>query len=191
MILNDVHITNTVSMEKMIIPFIDDLIRGSKISYGLSSFGYDVRLSSNVVLVKKEPKDFVIDPKKMNGDDITSPLQVFMNGDGDEYVLLPPKSYALGHTVETFNIPRDISVIALGKSTYARAGLVINTTPIEAGFKGQVVIEMFNATDNMMQVYVNEGISQFIFLEGEACSNSYADRNGKYQGQSGITLGKV
>lgn len=160
------------------------------ISYGLSSYGYDVRLASDFKVFSNIHSS-VVDPKKID-DKCLIDATIRKSNDGSEYVLIPPNSYLLGHTVEYFRIPRDILVVALGKSTYARAGCIINVTPIEPGFEGQVVIEISNSTPSPMKVYANEGIAQFIFLKGnEECMVSYGDRAGKYQGQRGITLGKV
>lgn len=190
MILNDKQIRFFIdNVGDMITPFNEKLVDAGKLSYGLGSFGYDVTLDECVYILRCMDEENEIDPKRMSKGD-TELLPVFIEGD-DKYVLIPPKSYFLGNTKETFNIPRDVSVLAVGKSTYARAGLVINTTPIEAGFSGTVVIEGYNCTDSFMRVYVNEGISQFLFFEGEECGVSYNDRDGKYQNQTGVVLGKV
>lgn len=153
------------------------------ISFGLSSFGYDVRLDRKFKIFTNI-NSALIDP--LNFDE-----KCLVDFEGD-YVIVPPNSYVLGNTVESFNIPNDIQVICVGKSTYARAGVIINVTPIEAGFSGQVVIEISNSTPLPVKVYANMGIAQFLFLQGDSpCEVSYADRNGKYQNQTGITLPKV
>jgi dCTP deaminase len=152
------------------------------ISYGTSSFGYDVRLGSKFKIFTNV-NSAIIDPLNM-------PDTAYVDFEGDICVI-PPNSYVLGHTLETFEIPRDVTAICVGKSTYARAGCGINVTPIEAGFKGQVVIEISNLTPLPMKVYANMGIAQFLFFRGLPCEVSYGDRAGKYQGQTGITTAKV
>jgi dCTP deaminase len=153
------------------------------ISYGSSSFGYDVRLDRKFKIFSNL-KSALIDPLNMQDD-------CYVDHEGD-FCIIPPNSYILGHTPETFNIPRNVSVICVGKSTYARAGAIVNVTPIEAGFQGQVVIEISNSTPLPLKVYAGMGISQFIFFESdEECEVSYADRKGKYQGQSGIQTALV
>ena len=173
----------------MIIPFEDRQIRerrGNKcISYGLSSHGYDVRLHNDVKIFSNLAAT-LIDPKSFVPGETLTTAAVHLDSNG-QYFVLPPHSYALGCTIETFNIPRDIMVVCVGKSTYARCGIHVNVTPIEAGFKGQVVIEISNATPLPAKIYLNEGIAQFLFFRGEPCDTSYADRSGKYQGQTGVT----
>ena len=167
------------------------------ISKGVTSFGYDVTLSDvalklfSNVHATMGGKTAVINPKKIDLDMFVSP-EIFSCPEFGRYVQMPPHSYMLGYTVETFNIPRNILVACLGKSTYARAGIVINVTPIEPEFEGQVVIEIFNGTSLPAMIFVNEGIAQFIFLESdENCEVSYKDRGGKYQGQRGLTHARV
>jgi dCTP deaminase len=157
----------------------DEVYNAKKIiSFGVSSFGYDVRLSDKFKIFTNV-NSAIIDP--LNMDDAC-----YVDHKGP-YCIIPPNSYILGHTIEAFDIPRDVMVICLGKSTYARAGAIVNVTPIEAGFKGQVVIEISNATPLPMKVYANQGIAQFMFFESdEPCEVSYADREGKYQNQTGI-----
>jgi len=112
--------------------------------------------------------------------------------DGSQFYLLPPHHYGLGVTVETFKMPRNVTGVALGKSTYARAGLLVNTTPLEAGWTGRLVVEIANLANLPLRVYVNEGIGQILFFESdEDCDVSYSDRGGKYQGQTGLTFAKV
>jgi len=181
--------------EPMISDFKTECIRetseGAKVlSYGLSSFGYDVRVSDKFRLFTNA-NGGIIDPKN-GGEDCLVDAKVHTDAQGCEYVILPPNSYVLGVTPEYFKIPRNVMVICVGKSTYARAGAIVNVTPIEPGFHGNVVIEISNSTSLPMKVYVNEGIAQFIFFRGNKdCKTSYADRKGKYQGQTGLTLGKV
>lgn len=178
----------------MISDFSPELIReidGRKIiSKGLTSFGYDVSLREDFKLFTNANAG-LIDPKK-GGEDCLVDANVYEDELGAKYVILPPNSYILGATHEYFTIPRDVMVVCVGKSTYARAGAIVNTTPIEPGFEGNVVIEIANATSSPMKIYIGEGISQFIFFRGNrACQTSYGDRGGKYQGQTGVTLGKV
>jgi dCTP deaminase len=158
------------------------------ISYGTSSMGYDVRLAEEFRIFSNV-NSAIIDPKKF--DERCLLLGELREDDGGKYVILPPNSYLLGHTIEYMRIPRDIMVIAIGKSTYARAGAIVNVTPIEPGFEGTVVIEVSNSTPLPLKVYANEGIAQFVFFRGEACETSYGDRGGKYQGQQGIVLPKT
>lgn len=150
------------------------------VSFGLSSYGYDVRLANRFKLFTNTNSS-VVDPLEVDD-------RCFVEVEGDS-VLIPPNSYLLGHTPEYFRIPRDVQVVCVGKSTYARCGAIVNVTPIEPGFEGQVVIEISNATPLPVRVYANQGIAQFLFFQGtEPCVVSYADRGGKYQGQTGIQL---
>ena len=183
------QVTRLVESNKpMIVPFVGESIKvdkdGKRItSYGLSSYGYDVRLAPIFKVFSNASGD-VIDPLNMSGD-------YYRDVEGDS-VVLPPNSYLLGHTIEHFNIPENVMTICLGKSTWARAGVIVNVTPIEAGFEGQVVIEIANSTPLPIRIHANMGIAQFMFFLGEQpCEISYAKRNGKYQGQSGITVAKV
>ena len=160
------------------------------ISKGLTSFGYDVSLDRNFKLFTNI-NSAIVDPKRLDERCLVD-ADIRQDNDGAEYVILPPNSYILGNTVEYFKMPRDVLAICMGKSTYARAGAIVNVTPIEPGFEGSVVIEISNATNLPLKIYVNEGISQFIFLRGSGpCRVSYADRGGKYQGQTGVTLPTV
>jgi dCTP deaminase len=178
----------------MISPFLEKNISSNGntriLSAGVSSCGYDVRLAEKFqVFSNLHPK--IIDPKRFDVDCLAD-VEVTVNGD-ERFIVIPPHSYALGVTIERFIIPRNIGVIALGKSTLARAGIIINVTPIEPGFEGHVVIEISNSTPLPAKVYANEGISQFLFLQmDQECGISYADKKGKYQHQGdGITLPKV
>lgn len=166
----------------MITPYVPHQVReenGTKIvSYGLSSFGYDVRLADQFKIFTNV-RNGLIDP--LNPDP-----NCFVEHQG-ECCIIPPNSYILGHTIETFDIPRDMMVVCLGKSTYARLAAIVNVTPIEAGFRGSVVIEIANSSPLPLKVYANMGIAQFMFFKGDApCAVSYADRAGKYQNQRGI-----
>lgn len=160
------------------------------ISSGNSSYGYDVTLGRSFK-VFTNLKSAIIDPKRFDDDCLVDATR-HCDPNGEEYVILPPNSYLLGHTIETFNIPRNVQVVCLGKSTYARAGAIINVTPIEAEFKGQVVIEISNSTTLPMKIYANEGISQFLFFESdEECLTSYKDRAGKYMRQEGVVVPRM
>lgn len=172
----------------MITPFVDQSIRVIKnkkvLSWGLSSYGYDVRVS-NEFRVFTNINSSIIDPKNFSDKN-------FVAIKGKDYCILPPNSFALANTVETFDIPRDILVICVGKSTYARCGIVVNVTPIEPEFKGQVVLEFSNTTNLPAKIYANEGACQFLFFKADnICETSYNDRAGKYQNQKGIVLPKV
>lgn len=181
----------------MIQPFFGTLIRqnqkGEKvISYGLSSYGYDVRLSDTQVKVFTSANGAVIDPMRLDDEACLVDAAIHGKDEDHPYFILPPNSYALGYTIEYFHIPRNVSVICLGKSTYARAGAIVNVTPIEAGFEGNVVIEISNGSTLPIKIYLGAGIAQFQFLRGDQeCKVSYADGNRKYQGQTGITLPRV
>lgn len=186
----------------MIENFVDRQVKvegeAKKISFGLSSFGYDVRLSDEVIndrppfVIFTNHRSALIDPKRADAERSTTPLEVHTDEDGAKYVIMPAHTYGMGFTTERFNIPRDISVVCVGKSTYARSAVFVNVTPIEAGFVGTVVIELGNSTGSPVKIYLNEGIAQFIFFRGKrACNTSYADRGGKYMGQAGIVHSKV
>ena len=180
---------------QLIQPFSEQLVREVEgrriISAGASSYGYDMRLADDGFRVFSPIHGREIDPKKFDENSLVEPpLQT--TDDGSQYYLMPPHSYALGVTVETFRMPRNVTAICMGKSTYARAGLIVNTTPLEAGWQGRLVIELGNLADLPLRVYVNEGIGQVIFFESdEDCGVSYEDRGGKYQGQTGLTYSRL
>jgi dCTP deaminase len=179
----------------MIDPFLPELVRetnGSRIiSAGASSYGYDMRLADDGFRIFSSVYGLEIDPKHFDENSLIEPA-LYTAEDGSKYYLLPPHHYGLGVTVETFKMPRNVTGIALGKSTYARAGLLVNTTPLEAGWTGRLVVEIANLANLPLRVYVNEGIGQILFFESdEACAVSYSDRGGKYQGQTGLTYAKV
>jgi dCTP deaminase len=180
---------------QLIQPFSEQLVREVQgrriISAGASSYGYDMRLADDGFRVFSPIHGREIDPKHFDEDSLVEvPLRT--SEDGSQYYLMPPHSYALGVTVETFRMPRNVTAICMGKSTYARAGLIVNTTPLEAGWQGRLVIELGNLADLPLRVYVNEGIGQVIFFESdEDCSVSYEDRGGKYQGQTGLTYSRL
>ena len=167
----------------MIEPFVDRQTREGVISYGLSSYGYDARVApefkifTNVDNALVDPKDFR--PESFVERHVAA-------------CVIPPNSFALARTIEYFRIPRDILVICLGKSTYARCGMIVNVTPLEPEWEGHVTLEISNTTPLPARVYANEGICQFLFLRGEAPPEvSYADRKGKYMRQTGVTLPRL
>jgi dCTP deaminase len=169
--------------QKMIDPFEECQLGGQVVSYGLSSYGYDVRIA-NEFKVFTNINTTVVDPK---GFDERS----FVDFVGD-VCIIPPNSFALGRTVEYFRIPRNVLTICLGKSTYARCGIIVNVTPFEPEWEGYATLEVSNTTPLPAKIYANEGIAQVIFFESdEPCMVSYADREGRYQGQRGITLPSV
>ena len=180
---------------QLIQPFDATLVRESAgrriISAGASSYGYDMRLADDGFRVFSPIHSREIDPKNFDESSLVeAPLHEA--DDGSRYYLMPPHSYALGVTVETFRMPRNVTGVALGKSTYARAGLLVNTTPLEAGWTGRLVVELANLAALPLRVYVGEGIGQVLFFESdEDCSTSYQDRGGKYQGQTGLTYSRL
>jgi len=167
----------------MIEPFNEKQVREGVISYGLSSYGYDARIAdefkifTNINHTIVDPKDF--DPRS------------FVDFKGAECII-PPNSFALARTVERFRIPRDVIVVCVGKSTYARCGIIVNVTPLEPEWEGIVTLEVSNTTPLPARIYANEGIAQFLFFRGdEPCETSYADKKGKYQAQQGLTLPRL
>jgi dCTP deaminase len=167
----------------MITPFADDQVREGMISYGVSSYGYDMRISDEFKVFAHKNIN-VVDPKKFNPGS-------FVDFKGD-VCTIPPNSYVLAKSLEYFKIPRETIVICTGKSTYARSGILINITPLEPEWEGYVTIAISNTTPLPARVYANEGIAQIIFLSAsEICKKSYADKSGKYQAQKGITLSKI
>ena len=167
----------------MIEPFEDRQVRDGVVSYGLSSYGYDIRVGDEFKIFTNI-NNTVIDPKNFDP-------RSFVDIKAD-VCIVPPNSFALAHTIEYFRIPRDILTICLGKSTYARCGIIVNVTPFEPEWEGTVTLEISNTTPLPAKIYANEGIAQVLFFESdEACETSYADRQGKYQGQQGIVLPTV
>ena len=167
----------------MIEPFVETQKRDGVISYGLSSYGYDARVADEFKIFTNVDSA-IVDPKAFSSDS-------FVDRRGP-VAIIPPNSFALAHTVEYFRIPRDVLVICLGKSTYARCGIIVNVTPLEPEWEGQVTIEISNTTPLPARVYAHEGICQFLFLQGaEPCETSYADRRGKYMGQRGTALPRM
>ena len=182
-VLSDKWIKEMVRTHNMISPFEDKQVRGTKISYGLSSFGYDARVSNEFKIFTNVNSE-IIDPKNFKQNN-------FISKNGEECII-PPNSFVLSSTVEYFKIPNNIMVICLGKSTYARCGIIVNVTPLEPSWEGHVTLELSNTTPLPAKIYANEGVAQFVFLKGnEKPDITYADRNGKYMKQSGVTLPKV
>ena len=168
---------------KMIEPFEDKQVRGNSISYGVSSYGYDARVGNEFKIFTNVNTE-IVDPKNFKPTN-------FITKNTSECII-PPNSFVLARTVEKFKIPNDNLVICLGKSTYARCGIIVNVTPLEPGWEGYVTLEFSNTTPLPAKIYANEGVAQFIFLKGnEKPDTTYADRNGKYMGQTGVTLPKV
>ena len=182
-IMPDKWIREMAQSHRMIEPFVEGQRREGVISYGLSSYGYDARVSDEFKIFHNM-ESVVVDPKDF------SPKSFV---DRKESVcIIPPNSFALARTVEYFRIPRDVLVICLGKSTYARCGIIVNVTPLEPEWEGHVTLEFSNTTTLPARVYANEGAAQFIFLRAdETCEVSYADRKGKYMKQTGVTLPKL
>ncbi len=181
--------------QQLISPFEERLVRELEgrriISAGVSSYGYDLRLAVDGFRVFSPITSAEIDPKNFDENSlIEAPLRTA--ADGSLYWLLPPHSYALGVTVETFKMPRNVIGFCLGKSSYARSGLIVNATPLEPGWRGRLVLEFSNSADLPVRIYANEGIAQVIFFESdEACAVSYADRQGKYQDQTGLVTPRL
>ena len=177
---------------QMIDPFVDDQVRAGVISYGVSSYGYDIRVGSRFKIFTPTPRSggvSIVDPKAFS-DDLF--VEVDTAETGSDHVVIPPNSFALCETVEYISVPRDVLVICVGKSTYARCGLVLNVTPLEPEWRGKVTLEISNTTPLPAKVYANEGIGQLVFFRADmVCEVSYADKAGKYQDQLGLTLPKV
>lgn len=175
-VLPDWQIQRDIRIE----PFAEGQIRPGVISYGVTSYGYDVRVDRRFK-VFTNAYCAVVDPKNFDSNS-------FIDIEAD-YCLIPPNSFALAETVESFEIPRDILAICVGKSTYARCGIIVNVTPLEPEWRGRVTIEISNTTPLPAKIYAGEGIAQIIFLRSDAvCRTSYADKKGKYQDQKGLTL---
>lgn len=172
-----------MALEGMISPFEENQVRNDVISYGVSSYGYDLRVGDEYKIFTNI-NNVIVDPKKFEP-------KSFIDFKG-EYCIIPPNSFALAKSVEYFKIPRNILTICLGKSTYARCGIIVNVTPFEPEWEGIVTIEISNTTPLPAKIYSNEGIAQVLFFEAdEECEVSYADKKGKYQSQVGITLPKL
>ena len=186
-IKSDTWIRRMAETQHMIEPFEPGQVRevnGQKVvSYGTSSYGYDIRCSREFKIFTNI-NSTIVDPKNFDE-------KSFVDFSGD-ICIIPPNSFALARTVEYFRIPRDVLVLCLGKSTYARCGIIVNVTPLEPEWEGHVTLEFSNTTPLPAKIYANEGVAQVIFFESdEACETSYKDRGGKYQGQRGVTVPKV
>ena len=180
---SDTWIRKMATEHGMIEPFSEKQVREGVISYGLSSYGYDVRIAhefkifTNINHMVVDPKDF--DPRS------------FVDYEGEQCII-PPNSFALARTVERFKVPRDVIVVCLGKSTYARCGIIVNVTPLEPEWEGIVTLEVSNTTPLPARIYAGEGIAQMLFFQSdEPCEISYADKKGKYQSQKGLTLPRL
>lgn len=175
-----------MSKKGMIEPFCEKQVGQNIVSYGLSSYGYDIRVGSEFMIFTNIGATLV-DPKSFDERNV-----VEVDASEKGYCLVPPNSFALARTIEYFRMPRNVLAICLGKSTYARCGIIVNVTPFEPEFEGHITIEISNTTPLPAKIYANEGIAQVLFLEGDSpCEISYKDKKGKYQGQKGITLPKV
>ena len=182
-VLPDTWIRKMATEHGMISPFTEAQRRDGVVSYGVSSYGYDARVSDEFKIFTNLDS-VVVDPKNFSDSG-------FVDRKTDICVI-PPNSFALARTVEYFKIPRDVLVICLGKSTYARCGIIVNVTPLEPEWEGHVTLEFSNTTPMPARIYANEGAAQFIFLKADSvCETSYADRKGKYQGQKGVTLPRL
>jgi dCTP deaminase len=189
MLLNDRQIRE-LALRGMIDPFVDRQVRVEGgvpvISYGLSSFGYDVRIAEEFFVFSNVFGGTVVDPKAFPEEAMVRRVV-----GPHEAVVIPPNSYVLGRSVEYFRIPEDVMVVCVGKSTYARAGIIVNVTPLEPGWEGYITIEISNATPLPAKVYAHEGILQVLFFRGEPPEVTYAARGGKYQGQRGVVFARV
>ena len=182
-ILSDRWIRTQATEKAMIEPFVEAQRREGCISYGLSSYGYDARVADEFKIFTNVDSA-VVDPKNFDSNS-------FVDRKTDVCVI-PPNSFALARTIEYFRVPEDVLVICLGKSTYARCGIIVNVTPLEPGWEGHVTLEFSNTTPLPAKIYANEGACQFLFLQGnERGETSYQDRAGKYMGQRGVTLPRL
>jgi len=182
-IMPDKWIREMAQTRAMIEPFVEKQTREGVISYGLSSYGYDARVTREFKIFTNVDSAMV-DPKSFS-------TKSFVDRETDICVV-PPNSFALATTMEYFRIPRDVLVICLGKSTYARCGIIVNVTPLEPEWEGHVTIEISNTTPLPARIYAGEGVCQFLFFKSDqVCEVSYADRGGKYQKQRGVTLPKL
>ena len=180
---NDRWIKEMAEKHSMISPFESKQVRGGKISFGLSSYGYDARVSDEFKIFTNVNSE-IVDPKNFKATN-------FVTKNVSECII-PPNSFVLASTIEYFKIPKDVLVICLGKSTYARCGIIVNVTPLEPGWEGHVTLEFSNTTPLPAKIYANEGIAQFVFIKGnEKPQVTYANRKGKYMKQRGVTLPKV
>ncbi|MBW4474260.1 MAG: dCTP deaminase [Stenomitos rutilans HA7619-LM2] len=193
MIKNDTWIAQ-MAEKGMISPFEPQLVRKADglpvISYGLSSYGYDLRLSPSEFRIFKHIPGTVVDPKNFNPANL-EPAQLHEDNDGYHFIL-PAHSYGLGVALERLEVPENVTVVCIGKSTYARCGIIANLTPAEAGWRGYLTLEFSNSSSADCRIYANEGVVQLLFLEGAPCAISYETRRGKYQDQpEKVTLARV
>ena len=180
---SDKWIRQMATERGMIEPFSEEQVREGVISYGLSSYGYDVRIA-NEFKIFTNINHMVVDPKNFDP-------RSFVDFEGDQCII-PPNSFALARTVERFKVPRDVIVVTIGKSTYARCGIIVNVTPLEPEWEGIVTLEVSNTTPLPARIYAGEGIAQMLFFQSdEPCETSYADKKGKYQDQKGLTLPRL
>ena len=183
MIKSDNWIRKMCMEKRMIEPFEEKQVREGAISYGVSSYGYDLRIADEFKIFTNI-NSTIVDPKQFDA-------KSFVDFKGP-ICIVPPNSFALGRSVEYFRIPRDVMTICVGKSTYARCGMILNVTPLEPEWEGHVTLEISNTTPLPARIYANEGIAQVLFLGGsDVCATSYKDKKGKYQGQTGVTLPKA
>ena len=185
-VLCDKEIRLLAEEDEMIVPFQDRLVSkedGRRIlSYGLSSYGYDIRLSAEQCLIFGRISEGECDPKDFKPEILTKAQ--LMEDEKGKYFLLPPYGYCLGVARERLKLPRDVTVVAVGKSTYARSGILVNITPAESGWEGYLTLEISNCTGLFNRIYADEGVTQLLFYRGNPCEASYQDRKGKYQNQA-------
>ena len=182
-IKSDRWIRRMAEAHGMIEPFVEKQVSNHVISYGVSSYGYDIRVADEFKIFTNVDSS-VVDPKEFDP-------RSFVDRKTD-VCIIPPNSFALARTIEYFRIPRNVLTICLGKSTYARCGIIVNVTPFEPEWEGYVTLEFSNTTTLPAKIYANEGVAQMLFFESdEVCETSYRDRGGKYQGQTGVTLPKI
>lgn len=182
-IKSDRWITRMANEHRMIEPFVERQVRGGVISYGLSSYGYDIRVADEFKIFTNI-NNTLIDPKAFDP-------RSFIDLKAAECIV-PPNSFVLARTIEYFRIPRDVLTVCLGKSTYARCGIIVNVTPFEPEWEGTATLEISNTTPLPAKIYANEGIAQVLFFQSdEVCQTSYADKKGKYQTQREVTLPKI
>jgi len=197
MIKNDTWIRENSRKNQLISPFEEKLINYNQerklkiLSFGLGSYGYDIRLSPKEFWIFKHVPGSVVDPKKFNPKNLEK-SDLFSSEKEGDFFILPSHSYGLGVSVEKIQIPANISCLAIGKSTYARCGIIANTTPAEPGWKGYLTLEFSNSSGADCKIYANEGVVQLLFFEGELCERNYEQRSGKYQNQKEqVTIAKV
>ncbi|MAE63572.1 MAG: dCTP deaminase [Phycisphaeraceae bacterium] len=184
-VLCDTQIRELIGIE----PFADNVKRSGQVSYGVSSYGYDVRVGTLFKVftnVSNAGGQAVIDPKRFSDESF---ITIDTAETGRDHVIIPPNSFALAETIERLTIPRDVLAICVGKSTYARCGIIVNVTPLEPEWTGRVTIEISNTTPLPAKIYANEGIAQVVFIKADRiCAVSYSDKDGKYQNQRGLVL---